>query len=179
MDNQKNAVWDSTLHHEAVPVPLNSVHALARLFIQVCEGTNSPATLLCQYSPMSFVCAPAISRIFRRAAIRTKIADKGFAIDRIGTHSLRPSGAMSLFLNDVDPKLIRKLGRWQSDTWLTYIHNQIAELTQGLSRKIVRPIVFHNVAAARTAVTAECTSILPLRLHGKGEHPVGDVYRHE
>ena len=72
--------------------------------------TNSPAALLCQYSRLSCVRAPAISRIVRRAAVRTKIADKGFAIDRIGSHSLRASGAMALFLNDVDPKLIKKLG---------------------------------------------------------------------
>jgi hypothetical protein len=156
LDNQKNAVRDSTLHHEAVPGPLDPVHSLlARLFIQARKVTNSPAALLCQYSRLPYVQAPAISRILRRAAVRTKIADKGFAIDRIGSHSLWASSrAMALFLNDVDPTLIRKLGRWQSDTWLTYIHNQIAELTRGLSKKMVRPIVFHNVAAARTAVTA-------------------------
>jgi hypothetical protein len=56
---------------------------------------------------------------------------------------------MALYLNAVDPTLIKKLGRWRSDTWLTYIHNQIGELTEGLATKMSRPIVFHNVAAAR------------------------------
>jgi hypothetical protein len=57
---------------------------------------------------------------------------------------------MALYLNAVDPTLIKKLGCWRSDTWLTYIHNQIAELTEGLATKMSRPIVFHtNVASAR------------------------------
>jgi hypothetical protein len=57
---------------------------------------------------------------------------------------------MALYLNDVDPTLIKKLGRWRSETWLTYIHNQVGELTKGLATKMARPIVFHNVATARS-----------------------------
>jgi hypothetical protein len=84
------------------------------------------------------------------AARRTNLQDKGFTQTRVGSHSIRASGAMALYLNAVDPTLIKKLGRWQSDTWLTSIHNQVGEVTKGIAKKMSRPSVFHNVASARS-----------------------------
>ena len=74
---------------------------------------------------------------------------EGFVLDCIGPHSICAAGATALFLNNVDPLTItiRKLGCWRRKTWLTYIHNQIAELTTGMARRMSRPIVFHNVAS--------------------------------
>jgi hypothetical protein len=152
LDNQKNSVRDSTLHHDEVPGPLNPVAAVARRFITARTVSNStPEALLCQYSASGHVRASAISKILLAAVRRTSLQDKGFTPSRIGSHSIRASGAMALYLNAVDPTLIKKLGRWRSDTWLTYIHNQIGELTEGLAKKMARPIVFHNVAVARSA----------------------------
>lgn len=53
---------------------------------------------------------------------------------------------MAMYLNDVAPVKIKKCGRWRSDTWLTYIHSQIAEFSSGLAATMARPVVFHNVA---------------------------------
>ena len=151
LDNQKNSVRDSTLHHYEVPGKLNPVTAVARRFLAARRSSNAdPAALLCQYSPIGYVRAPAISRLLLVAARRTNLQDRGFTPTRIGSHSIRASGAMALYLNDVDPTLIKKLGRWRSDTWLTYIHTQVGELTQGVATTMTRPIVFHNVAAARS-----------------------------
>ena len=151
LDNQKNSIRDSTLHHDMVPGPLNPVAAVARRFIRARTASNStPEALLCQYSAIGHVRASAISQILLTAARRISLRDKGFTASRIGSHSIRASGAMALYLNDVDPNLIKKLGRWRSDTWLTYIHNQIGALTEGLAKKMARPIVFHNVAVARS-----------------------------
>jgi hypothetical protein len=52
---------------------------------------------------------------------------------------------MALRLNDVGEDLIKKLGRWSSSTWLTYIHAQISSLTAGLSERMVIHHVFYNV----------------------------------
>jgi hypothetical protein len=150
LDNQKNSERDSTLHHDEVPGPMNPVTAVARRFVAARAASHSnPNALLCQYSASGHVQASAISKILLVALRRTSLQNKGFIQSRIGSHSIRASGAMALYLNAVDPTLIKKLGRWRSDTWLTYIHNQIGELTEGLATKMSRPIVFHNVAAAR------------------------------
>ena len=151
LDNQKNSERDSTLHHDEVPGPLNPVAAVARRFVTArTASTSNPNALLCQYSAIGHVRASAISKILLVAVRRTSLQDKGFVPSRIGSHSIRASGAMALYLNAVDPTLIKKLGRWRSDTWLTYIHSQIGELTEGLATKMARPIVFHNVAVARS-----------------------------
>jgi hypothetical protein len=151
LDNQKNSVRDSTLHHYEVPGPLNPVAAVARRVLSARQASNSdPEALLCQYSPLGHVRSSAIAPLLIAAARRINLQAKGFTHTRIGSHSIRASGAMALYLNAVDPTLIKKLGRWQSDTWLTYIHNQVGELTKGVAQKMSRPIVFHNVASARS-----------------------------
>ena len=74
-----------------------------------------------------------IQATLRLAASRTSLWQEGFVLNRIGTHSIRAAGAMALFLNGVEPLTIRKLGRWRSETWLTYLHSQIAKLTTGMA----------------------------------------------
>eukprot|EP00978_Attheya_sp_CCMP212_P041868 scaffold245673_cov54-Attheya_sp.AAC.1 len=69
----------------------------------------------------------------------------GYALDRIGAHSLRASGAMDLKLNAYSAEDIMKIGRWTSTTFLTYIHSQIAALNHGIAINMSRRIAFHNV----------------------------------
>ena len=71
---------------------------------------------------------------------------RGFFKDQLGSHSLRAGGAMALKLNRVDPMLIKKYGRWSSDTFLTHMHEQIAALAEGISTKMARKTHFYNVA---------------------------------
>ena len=151
LDNQKNCHRNDTLTHERVDGILNPVFATARRFVSARIHSNGDLdALICQYSPSAHVTSPLIKTILHRALIRSGAIRSGFDIARTGSHSIRASGAMALFLNNTSTVLIRKLGRWRSETWLTYIHSQIGELTKGLSRKMARPILFHNVAV-RTA----------------------------
>lgn len=52
---------------------------------------------------------------------------------------------MALKLNGADRDIIKKLGRWSSDTFLLYIHEQIGEVTKGWAQKMATSIPFHNV----------------------------------
>ena len=72
--------------------------------------------------------------------------DRGFPQDQLGSHSLRAGGAMALKMNGIDSMLIKKYGRWSSDTFLTYIHEQIAGLADGVSAAMARTMHFYNVA---------------------------------
>ena len=82
----------------------------------------------------------------RLAASELELEKHGYDVSRIGTHSLRSGGAMALKLNGYDDTLIRKLGRWRSDTFIHYIQSQIAELTAGVATAMSRLMWFHNVA---------------------------------
>ena len=46
----------------------------------------------------------------------------------------------------------KKLGRWSSDTFLMYIHNQIAEYSEGWIEKMASTCSFFNLEG----VFAEC-----------------------
>jgi hypothetical protein len=147
LSNQKNGSRDATLHHEHVDGNFCPVKAVARRFdaSRRAAPTNQEA-MLCLIAPQQFVVAKHVHQVLQRAAVRTTIWLEGFALDRIGPHSIRASGAMALYLNNVSEKQICILGRWKSKTWLTYIHSQIAAVSAGISRAMARPVVFHNIA---------------------------------
>jgi integrase len=93
-------------------------------------------------TPLSFlgnnthVVAAEILNAVRMAARQTNLPVNGYDLTHIGTHSLRASGAMALKLNGYDKETIMKIGRWSSNTFMTYIHSQIAALTIGVAAKM-------------------------------------------
>ena len=68
-----------------------------------------------------------------------------YDLTRVGAHSLHVSGAMALWLFGHSPEAIMKMGRWRSQTFLIYIHSQIAALTTCTSQKMGCSVNFHNV----------------------------------
>ncbi len=64
----------------------------------------------------------------------------------VGSHSLRAGGAMVMHLNGVQDNTSKKMGRWISDTFLMYIHEQISTFSKGLSHKMSTDIIFYNIA---------------------------------
>jgi hypothetical protein len=48
-------------------------------------------------------------------------------------------------LNGYDHDIIKKLGRWSSNTYLHYIENYIGELTTGAATKMATTHRFHRV----------------------------------
>lgn len=145
LDNQKNSVRKATLDHERVPGGFSPTEAAARL----CHNSrqafpHNPDALLCQFSPGHAVTAKHVSQVLQRAAVRLMLWEQGYELDRIGPHSIRASGAMALCLNKVPSETIMLMGRWRSQTWLTYIHTQIAAFSKGLALCMTRPILFYN-----------------------------------
>ena len=80
-----------------------------------------------------------------KATVKTLGLERfGFATTQVGSHSLRAGGAMAMQLNGIDATIIKKHGRWSSNTFLTYIHEQIGALTAGVSHKMATYIPFYN-----------------------------------
>jgi hypothetical protein len=83
------------------------------------------------------------------------------ANDRVGSHTLRTSGATALKLHGVSDSIIMKLGRWRSNTFLRYIQSQFGHLTRGIAAAMSTPLTFHNVAALPLPSTAAAPLTLP------------------
>jgi hypothetical protein len=88
-----------------------------------------------------------VTNLVRHAAVATNLMDQGYSLQRIGTHSLRASGAMALKLQGAADSTIMKIGRWTGTTFLTYIHSQIGAINAGLATKMAVHIHFTNVGA--------------------------------
>jgi hypothetical protein len=61
----------------------------------------------------------------------------GVTAENVGTHSLRSSCAMLLYLGQVRTSTIMLLGRWKSDAFLLYLRKQVKEFTAGVSDTMV------------------------------------------
>ena len=64
--------------------------------------------------------------------------DLSFTSKEIGTHSIRSSTAMQVFLNKYPTFQIMLLGRWSSDAFLKYIRRQVLEFSSGISESMVQ-----------------------------------------
>ncbi len=98
-------------------------------------------------APGQHVSSAHITLADRESVVLGGLLNCGYSPSRVSAHLLRASGAMALRLNNVGKDLIKKLGRWSSSTWLTYIHSQISSLTAGLSKHMVIHHVFYNVSS--------------------------------
>ena len=88
----------------------------------------------------------------------------GFTSDEIGTHSVRASLAMMMYLAREPVYTIMLVGRWSSDAFLAYIEKQVKEFTRGVSSRMLQLDSFFNVPLARIAQKD------PTRNQGKNHH---------
>jgi hypothetical protein len=146
LDNQKNGQRGATIHHTACPSWFCPVKALARRVAHIVSQGCAPTTPLSYVGPGTHVIAKNVKALVHRAAVETNLPAQGYDLHRIGTHSLRASGAMALKLQGTDDSLIMKIGRWTGLTFLTYIHAQIGALNTGLAQRMTTRIHFVNVA---------------------------------
>ena len=69
----------------------------------------------------------------------------GITASMVSSHFLRAGGAMAMYLNKIDTTTIRKMGRWSSDTFLMYIHEQIGVFSKNVALKMHTHIEFNNL----------------------------------
>jgi hypothetical protein len=151
LDNQKNGQRGTTILHTRCTSDFCPVRALARRVSRILSQGSPITTPLSQVSPGVHVLASHVTALVHRAAVDTNLVNQGYDLKRIGTHSLRASGAMALKLQGVDDSLIMKIGRWTGLTFLTYIHSQIGALNTGLAQRMATRIHFINVGAVHAA----------------------------
>ena len=69
----------------------------------------------------------------------------GFKGKDVGTHSIRSSLAMALYLKKRSIFTIMLLGRWRSDAFLLYMRRQIQEFSAGVSADMVSQEDFFTI----------------------------------
>ena len=69
----------------------------------------------------------------------------GFSGKDVGTHSIRSSLAMTLYLAKRPVSTIMLLGRWSSDAFLLYIRRQVQEFSSGVSTDMVSQPSFFKI----------------------------------
>jgi hypothetical protein len=133
------------IHQEAVNADFCPFRSTAARISAIMAQGMTLTTPISFVQPGIHVQPPHILQALQRGAKLAKITDSGYSLSRVGAHSLRASGAMALWLSGHGPEAIMKLGRRQTQTFLTYIDAQIAALTRGTSIKMRQPVLFHNV----------------------------------
>jgi hypothetical protein len=148
LDNQKNGQRGSTMFHSALDQPFCPVKALARRTHYLYSIAPEDASLPISYvRTMHHITTADITLAVRESVVLSGLLNSGYSPSRVSPHSLHASGAMALRLNKAGEDLIKKLGRWSSSTWLTYIHGQISSLSAGLSEKMTIHHVLYNVGS--------------------------------
>jgi hypothetical protein len=93
--------------------PLNATTALSRHFI---ASPLSPDHFLCQFGTVqtaSFLCKESFMEM-------CNVIWSKEGLPRITGHSFRIGGTTALLCSGVNPDVVKKLGRWSSDAFLTY-----------------------------------------------------------
>jgi integrase len=123
---------------------------LARRVHHIISNGGSDASYLYTYYLPSgverYIDANEINTALKAAAGSFGLYDLGYGKGDVSSHSLRAGGAMAMHLNGCSDLKIRKQGRWRSDTFLMYIHQQISAFSTGVSLKMSKDIQFRAIA---------------------------------
>jgi hypothetical protein len=148
LENQKNGNKNAVLHHYSSAVPgFDPVQSAARLVfaIQHLPPATPLGTFVDGQGRQKQASAADVRTAIRIGAVGDNLASCGYTLNLIGSHSLRSGGAIHLKLAGYDDDMVKKLGRWSSNTYLRYIQSQIGQLTTGVATNMARILRFHNV----------------------------------
>jgi hypothetical protein len=150
ISNQKNGKRNQAIHHEAQHCDTCPAKALVRRIKHIHSHTSNPKTIVSTYFPNGsrtgkLMRGSDINCALKAAVTKLDMKQHGFQMAQISSHSLRAGGAMALHLINVPTHTIRKMGCWSSNTFLDYIHKQIAVFSLGLSTAMGKNILSNNI----------------------------------
>jgi hypothetical protein len=149
--NQKNGVKGQCIHNECTGTPSSPIKSLARRVHHILSHGAPPSTHIYHYKESShrhwkYIDARQINSTLKEAANVIGLYKLGYTRDDISSHSLHAGGAMAMYLNGVPTTTIQKQGRWKSNTFLMYIHEQISAFAAGVSIKMSQAVPFRQIA---------------------------------
>ena len=150
ISDQKNGKRSQVIHQEAIHNGFCPIRALIRRLRHILANTSDPTTIISTYFQTPFckgrvISANDINKGVKSAVTQLGLVNNGLHQDLVGSHSLRAGGAMAMHLQGIDTNTIKKMGRWSSDTFLMYIHEQMSAFSTGVSHKMSTNVCFHNI----------------------------------
>ncbi len=151
LSNQKNGWQNVSIHHEWSGDELkDAVRAIGRRFCHIRRHmANDWETFLSAVFTEEGRCDVTdknITEALKAAAGSLQYPEmRGIPLERFNTHSLRVGGANALALSGYNEMQIQKMGRWRGDTFKTYIREQLANFSEGMSRAMKKSFGFVNV----------------------------------
>lgn len=152
--SQKNGEKNQTVIQHRSKRSLCPVKAWGSLILLILAYENTNLSTTINYfesdkKPNYITSEDMINQI--RSACQSLGEDKlGFTPEKAGTHSIRSSFAMQLFLAGVKDHIIMLQGRWKSLSFLNYIRPQVQELSKDLSSQMVSLATsYFNVSKTR------------------------------
>jgi len=136
--NQKNGVRGEVIGLARSGDPyLCPVLSIIRRVLYLCRHSAPSNTPLARvFGGTSTVTAAAITTCIRDAV--THLGPQlGFLPSDVSARCLRAAGATALLLANVDPDVIRLIGRWRSDEMLRYLHVQAYPLMKHYAQKML------------------------------------------
>ena len=150
ISNQKNGTRGQLIHHECTKTALSPVKSLARRVAHIMRHTTETQTPISAFystpAKQQHIGAGHINQFVKESVKSLGLHHCGYNARAVSSHSLRAGGAMAMHLNNINRDTIKKFGRWSSDTFLMYIHEQIGAFSKGVSTKMTRTIQFQNIA---------------------------------
>jgi hypothetical protein len=149
LDNSKTGARNATIHHYSTGSPICPIAAIVRRLSHIYCHTRDKSTLFAAYyqpNASKWHLTPSHVNTFpKQTAATMPLHQLNIPISRISSHSLRAGGAVALHLNNVPAHTIQIMGRWSSDTFMTYIHSQLSSFALNLSTYMSNPRPFYNV----------------------------------
>ena len=135
--NQKNGEKMAVITHHRTNKELCPVVALFNIVQRVLSykgtNTNSYINTFLSGGKLRLITSTEVCSSIRNTVEVFGKDDLGFGPTEVGTHSIRSSTAMQLFLGKIPTYQIMIIGRWSSDAFLKYIRRQVQEFSEGLS----------------------------------------------
>ena len=152
--NQKNGVKGQCIHNECTGNEFSPVKCLARRVHHIMSREGNQDMEIYKYkhptrNQWHYISPTQINAEIKQQAKAIGLYNLGYTPNDVSSHSLRAGGAMAMHLNKIDILTIRKMGRWKSDTFLCYIHDQISAFAAGVSTQMSNDIPFRHISGGR------------------------------
>ena len=149
--DQKNGVKGQCIHNDCTGTMNSPVKSLARRVHNILSNNGTETMHIFQYKDRSHsswqsITARHINETLKDGADLIQLYNLGYTRDDVSSHSLRAGGAMAMHLNGASTLAIQKQGRWRSQTFQDYIHEQISAFAAGMSIKMSHAVPFRHIA---------------------------------
>jgi len=150
IDNQKNGRRGQILSHQAISDDCCPVKAATAQIVALLNNGAGPNTLICAYKnnptkPFQHVTSDDILTAVCTTIPHNPDSAIGYIPNIVGTHLLRAGGAVALYQQGYDATTIMKLGHWTSTAFMSYIHEQLDIISNGVAQQMSNTTLFINL----------------------------------